>query len=380
MELQKRKKVTTVSIIIAIVVILLLSVVYNLKNNPELNGFYRLIFGEQIISGEMTPLDTGVTYRTQGYIDTVAITSGGKITFVKKNGQGEEKGDLSMNAPLFHSSGDYMIVGDTDGTSAVVFQDKKKVHSLKSEAPIFMVKINSNGYFIIVSEEKGYKALVTIYSPAGNEIYKWHSGDRNVLDADVDYDGTAFKVALLDTESGSASGKLLFFDIKKTEPIAEIPTEGNLVCSIKVNRDHSLTALGDQALSKYSPNGTLLWTVPFENRALLNADISSVDRLVIVLASEENSGLYTDKSMIYVYNRNGKEKNVNEIEGQIESFSVAGDTAVGLIDKKIAVIDLFGSGNILLTPDRDIRSVTLFASEDRVLALSPAGYEVLKVR
>ena len=378
--MRNRKRITATAIILSVVILLVLSVTYNLKYNPELNGFYRILFGNRTVSGTVVPLDGGVRYRAVRYMDTVALTGGGQMMFVKKNGS--LSGDhplLSMSAPMLSASGKYLIVGDTEGTGVVIFANKKKIRSLQTEGKIYSVRINSNGYYLIISEEKGYKGLVTLYSNLGTEIYRWHSGDRNILDADIDYDGTSFKVALLDTDSGQAAGRILFFRTDAPEPVNEISSNSNLFCRLTCNRDHSLTALGDTALTKFSPNGQELWSVDYSDQTLLSADISSVDRLVVLrTAGEAADG--RGGSALCVYNRNGKEKNVITFDGQGESMSVCDDIALILRNPKILVSDIDGSGVVDYSSGKDLKFVTVFQDKKHALAVSSGGYEILKIR
>lgn len=377
--MRNNKKLTVITVIVVIFIILLLSVAYNLRYSPEVNQFYRFLFGERTISGEVVPLDGGVQYRATTYMDTVALTGGGEMMFIKKDGK--LTGDhplLSMSAPILSSSGKYLIVGDTAGDNAVIFANKKKVLSKQTEGTISSVRINSNGYFLIISEEKGYKGMISVYAPSGDEIYKWHSGDRNILDADVDYDGSSFKVALLDTEGLNTGGMILFFQTNQADPIHEIHSDSNLFCRLQCNRDHSLTALGDTGMVKYSPSGQELWSVNFENQTLLSADISSVDRLVLMLTADEADGI--GGSCLSVYNRNGKEKNTVAIEGQPDGMSVYDDTALILENPKIYVADVYGSGVLESSLGKDLKFISIFRNENRALAVSSGGYEILKIR
>ena len=376
----KKRRIVILSIILSVAIILLLSIAYNLKNSPELNGFYRMVFGERTVSGTVMPLDGGVRYHATTYLDTVALTGGGQMMFIKKDGS--LTGDhplLSMSAPMLSASGKYLIVGDTGGTTAMVFINKKKLLAVQTEGNIYSVRINSNGYFLIVSEEKGYKGLVSLYSPEGKEIYRWHSGDRHILDADVDYDGSSFKVALLDTDGGQASGKILFFQTDSPDPIVEIQSDTNLFCRLQCNRDHSLTALGDTALTKYSPSGQEMWTVDYSGKVLLSADISSVDRLVLLLTAQNSDDGDTGSELL-VYNRNGKKKNSVPLNGQAEYMSLYDDTAVILTNPKIAVVDIYGSGAVEASLGKDLKFISIFRSENRALAVSSGGYEILKIR
>ena len=378
---KRKKRITCLTVILVIIILLLISLIYNIKHNPGFNALYRRFFGDQMVSGELTLLDSGVTYRTATYQDTVAITSGGEMMFVDINGN--KTGDhpiLSMSNPMLSVAGKYLIVADAEGKNAVVFENQKQTHTVTCEGTIFFARINSNGYFLTASEEKGYKALVTVYNPSGQEIYRWHSGDRNVLDADVDYDGKSFKVAVLDTDSGVATGRILFFDTSSPTPVHEVVSDTNLFCKINCNRDHSLTTLGDRAITMFGPNSAEMWSIDFGNKPVIAADISSMDRLIVVLSADENAGLHSDRSDMYVYNRDGVQKNSIRFEGQLDSFSVYDDTAVSILNREIAVTDVYSTGSIFLTPNRDLRSITVFDNEKRVLAVSAAGYEILNIR
>ena len=112
------------------------------------------------------------------------------------------RGTKAFGAPAADSGPAGAVLWSQGGTDMLLAAADGSAIAIDSEEAIISAAINDNGYVAVSTEESGYKGLVTVYNIAGEDIYKWYSGEGYLMDAAVNHSDTGMAAL---TVSGSGS-------------------------------------------------------------------------------------------------------------------------------------------------------------------------------
>ena len=133
----------------------------------------------------------------------VAVANTTGLQVLDKNGVTMARSIVSMKSPALASAGDRAAAYDVGGTALRVGDPRGNVTVLDQSDAIISVTMNAAGYLAVVTEETGYKGLVTVYNEEFDPVYRWHSGTNYVLRACVSPDCQSMAALTLE-ESGGA--------------------------------------------------------------------------------------------------------------------------------------------------------------------------------
>ena len=103
----------------------------------------------------------------------------------------EKSAAFSGENPVIKHNGDKILVFHK-GSEKAFFMNGKKNIPITASGNILTGAVNENGYFALLTEEKGFKAEIVVYDKNGEEFYKWHSAENFVTDITLSPSNTAF--------------------------------------------------------------------------------------------------------------------------------------------------------------------------------------------
>lgn len=280
------------------------------------------------------------------------------------------------SSPVIKTCGKYALTYSFDTPNAILTKDGKTVN-LPTENPIISASVNKNGYTVLVTREKGYKAQAIVYSADGNVIYKWHSADNYIVDVDISPDNRTMAVATADFSTDQASGGIMFFNFAQDKPYYGQIFKNNLMLEVQFIDKDSLMAVGDLSTKLIKSNGELENEYFYYGKKLNNYDIGTDYSLVLALSQSDSAIGSTE--IKFVSNKL-KEKGTTTVTGTISSLdSVKGKTLVAL-DRRLILMNNKGKEIKSLDINRDIRKAVLFGNGKNALVASGNMIELVKLK
>ena len=259
----------------------------------------------------------------------------------------EEKHSINMagSAPVVKTAGKNMLVFYPAEKKAVV-KIKDTEYKINTDYYILNGTVNKDGYFALVTEEKGFKAMVTVYDDKNKEIYKWHSADCYIADVDISDDSKTMAVnAVAATEAGIES-KVMLFSFTDSKPFSEIVPNGVAVYEASFLSNNRLAVIGDKKTGIYNTDGTLIREEDYSSNQLFSYNASGDN---IILATGDTASA-TENVSVKIYSSSGRLKGEYVHSGEVLGIDVT--------DNGILV---YGKRNVVLISDggREKRSVEL---------------------
>ncbi len=246
-------------------VILLLATLlclYFFGGRPSILGLFR-----SGAVGTEVELDTSFTYAAKKYSGGVALLGKEGLIGLSNTGRRAWDIDFPVTNPLLSANGRYVLAAEDGGTKAILCAGGKIKKELHSDEKIHAVYVNARGTSVLLTEERGYKGRVKVYSRAGKELYTWHSAEQNILAAVISEDSKRLAVSVVNMQDASRLCSLLEFDLKETVPRALFVGDENLVAGLVYNKN-DLVAVGDEALYYFRRNGEEKFKLDYAGRTL----------------------------------------------------------------------------------------------------------------
>ena len=245
---------------------------------------------------------------------------------------------ISFNAPVLRTGESHCIVYDKGGKSIVKFNQRSVSSTITTDYNIIFAKLFENGYIAAVTEDSGSKEQVKIFDKAGQEIFIWHSGESNILDAALSGNGKSLVISSMDITSGKLTDHLTFFQITQPEPYARATKENMLLTNLKFYYGNkNIVGISDTALFHFNEKGETPYSYDFGGRELSAFQYLNNGQVALVFNSN-----YEGKYRIVIVDEKGMEKGVYVSDKEIGNLSFDGKNIIANVKKGFHVVSLNG--------------------------------------
>lgn len=372
---RRGKNKTAVIIAIILVVTSLITLFLNI-DNPAFRDFFGWMGLSSDNNGTTIEFDKTEKYDISEFNGNVVLARNATVSCIDNRLNTRWSIEQGNSAPVIKTCGKYVITYSFDVANAVLTKDGKSIN-LPTDNPIIAASVNKNGYSVLVTREKGYKAQVVVHSPDGNVMYKWHSADNYIVDVDISPDNRTLAVATADFSTDSVSGGIMFFNFSQEEPYYGQIFKSNLMLDIQFVDKDSLMAVGDLSTILVKTNGEGEGEYSYNGKKLNNYDIGTDFSLVLVLSQSDS---VMDDTEIKFVDKKLKERGTATVTGAVSSVdSVRGKTLVAM-DRCLILMNNKGKELKSVELNRDIKKAVLFGNGKSALVASGSIVELVSLK
>ena len=211
--------------------------------------------------------------------------------------EGKEKLDLfiSYQGVVSCSAGDYCVIGEKNGTNVCLIMGSQKQWENTINGSLYDVYVNKNGYVALIYKQSGYKSLIKVLSPDGNELFTSYFASTYAVDVAITNDNKMLAIAEVDTEGIHIVSSIKLIDMNHlgNENLQKIELEDNcLVVDIAYNDKNDLLIRTDASM-EYIRNGIMNKLCDFNYGNTLYATIENHTNAILV--TKEENGLFDVK-------------------------------------------------------------------------------------
>ena len=306
------------------------------------------------------------------------VCTGNAITLYSGSGAQYINQQVSMESPAVDVNGDTAVVYDAGGSELHVFRRRAPVFSLKCDGSLLSAHLNSSGYLTVVSQESGYRGVVTVYDRKGDVRAALRLSSAYIMEAVLADDSSSLSVVTIGQESGSFVSTLSVYDLASAStgntnydivPAVTTSLGSSVILSVQPSGG-SIFALGDWGLHTLTPSGTLLGSVNWSDLYLKNYSLSG-DGFAVALLGKYRAG---SQSLLYAVDRSGTLIGTLPMEEQVLSLSAAGHYFAILTADRLDIytenMELFSS----LSGTQGARKVLLRADGTAMLISSDSAH------
>lgn len=371
-----KSKKNVIKLIIFIVIILLFGIIGTLyeKNISVKTYVDKYIFHKEKYENNLPNIliETNNDANIYAYNGNIISLKNNTLTVYNEFGNEEYTLDIEISNPIFSTSGNYLAVGEKQGTNVYVINGKNIVWHENLEGQISNLKINSEGYLMVVTTGTIYKNIIQTFNNKGKELFRNFIQSTYIVDMDISPDSKYIAIAEVNSSGilvqsyikiisieKAASGEQDAFTYKKEGK------PGDLVVNIKYQSKDRLVVIYDNHIETIKDNNTNeinfseedVSFVDLNNKIIkilnrdsqvimqiINNDLTSIKEYTI----QEPKALYVSDSVIALnlgteilfYNNSGwliKKYYANQ---EVNKIVLCGDLAGIVYNDKIELISL----------------------------------------
>ena len=352
------KKPKPKTMILSIILILVIVGLIYINSHPPIRHSIIRFFNPDYtpIEYQMSIKDTEATlFERVG--DNVLLLSGEGLVITDETLDKKVFANRAGSKPQIKSTKDNYIQFFS-GSKTVFVNDGSETKEIVCDNNVITATINKNGYYAIATDEKGYKALITVYNTRDEEIFKWHSADNFVLGLALSPDNKSLATSMIHFGNDKQSNLLTVFKFSEEKPVSSAEINSNFVAEIKYISSSKILVIGSEEMMMYSPKGDKIWNVSYDGEKLVNY---SVNDNYIAIANRSSSALL-GSCMINIYDYSGRKISETDHPEDIVDMDTAGDNILITSKKSIRIITKSGKETNNIKFAKDIKHGLLFGN------------------
>lgn len=268
----------------------------------------------------------------------VCSTSG--VRLYSGSGQLYVDKTLVLEHPAVDAAGKVFLAYDTGGTHLFVFSDREEVFSLtlEEDQAILAASVNEAGWLTVVTQQSGFKGVVTVYDASYNEVMGVSLSSRFVMDAVLSPNSKAVAILTMGAEENAFDSRVDIYQLDHSEENADADYACSLgsttVLDLRWDED-GIWALGENAVARMDSQGTLLGSYDYAGRYLKAFSLDGNGTAALLLGKYRAGST----AQLIVTDEQGQERAVLPIEEQVLSLSAAGRYIALLTADRLDIYD-----------------------------------------
>ncbi len=356
---------------VLLIAVLAFVIIYQ-NRNAELGSRIEIFKGDGEDSRGIEGYSLG---RTAPFGDRALLVTTNTMLLLDAKGRSEAV-DISLSDPEVSSGGKYILTYNQDGNLAVLYKGMDEVYEKHFDDPVISAVVNEKGYSAVACDGDGGETRISVYNDEGRAFYTWTLGSGQFVAMDLSADSTRLVISSINDDGEKLLGELSVVRLDSEEKEASASVEDEVYFKVRMNRDHSVLALGSSRLDAYNADGSLRWSLPYDGKTVRSADISDPDMTVLCYTSAD-SGLVGNSTEVEVVNRLGEVVSSTVFDGLCESLSVNGERFAASAGKKIFVFDKKCELKKELSSSASVKGLSLFSDGKTVFVLSGSGGSII---
>ena len=273
------------------------------------DGFPTAIAGNSISPGN---------FESQNH--NIAYVSDTRLTVLNSTAKELISRQHSFNSPVMKLSGTRTLIYNLGGTGYQVESASKTLKTGNMEKDILAGDICSNGRYALVTEEKGYTSLLTVWLEDNTEQYRFEFADFYITSLSLNRDGTKAAASGISAQNGGLVSVVYLFDFSQETETAKLLYPDTLILDVEYCENGTVIAIGDSSASFISGDGSAHTEFSYGSQQLTDY---IVDSGRLYLGFSPYSGAQT--GTVAVVDSNGQAVQSFSFQTSVESVSAYGD-------------------------------------------------------
>ena len=311
-----RKKVLIAIICIFVITSIIIFSLYiaekDFRNWIDLN-----LLRKNVTTNDVPTIDLDINKSNQicVYSKYIALLNEKKIVLYNSYGEKISEFSVDINNAIFDSSNKYLAVAENGGKNLYLLQDTTYLWSGSISGEIKQIHVNQNGYVGVVTTDSTYKAIVTLYSPEGKEMFKKYLSSTRVIDISISKDNKYLALAEVDTSGTLIQSNVEVVSIESATSNKEdakvyyySADKGKLITKIKYQDKNKIVCMYDssiQIITNHQESEKIL----LENSNITYASVNLSNCYIYV--EEEITGIFKSNSILHINSTISQSKQEN---------------------------------------------------------------------
>ncbi len=205
--------------------------------------------------------------------DKLACAKSTELDIYDSDGNVAKDLNHKLSSPVIYSSGDRVLLIDTEGTQFSVYNDKRELYTIDTKNSILTAAIGNDDKIAIITTDSAKKSQLTVYDNNGNEIYTWKSKYRII---DVTFNSECDKVLCSEffAKDGRLCSDIVELCLDKNEINFQSKAVECLILQSEYAENGDIISVGNSKFCRFSSVGILLGSDDFGQK-IVNFSLNS---------------------------------------------------------------------------------------------------------
>ncbi len=269
----------------------------------------------------------------------IALLSDTSLTMYDSSAKEAAVRNHFMSNPAMKTSGRYAVLFEIGSTSYRVESIAETILEGEAERAVIGCAVSRNCRFALVmqgsSKGESWLSSVDVFDREGNSIHKWHCAEWYITEAALSADGKYLAMAGVNAEKGDLTSAIIIQKVGSEEEVATYILSDNICMSLEYNNSGTLFAVGSNALTVVTDNGTAREDI------LYGGTLSAYDVCYdggAVICSFDELG-----TTAKVYDAYGRERCSYRVDGAVQNAALSDEACALLGDSTLTSIRLDGT-------------------------------------
>ena len=273
---------------LALIMILLLWTVYNFREDINLDNIMR--FFSYLDTGDIRPSEAAFRFSSSSgnrfapFKNGLSVLSPEGITYLNPLGRSELEVKQGFGRPALRVNDSRILAYDIGGRSIMITTDYSVIMNKMADYPIINARLNSKNYLVLITNDEGYKAGLTVYNDKQESVYRWQTSEYYVVDASLSPDSKKMCALAFKYFEGEIKTTVFGFSLDLSEIAWEYDLGGDLAVSANYLENEKLAVLTETGLILLGSGGEEISRFDFEGMTLRSYSDEGEDFVSLLLA------------------------------------------------------------------------------------------------
>ena len=361
MNLSKKKIVSIILIILGIMLVIILS--FYVGDEKTRYWIDKNILGKNIEEEDLPKIEyeQDKNVKTIAYQDYVATILDNQLKIYNKYGKLETQISINITNPIFATNKKYLLIGDIEKNNVYMIYKNTLQWQKQLEDEITSLTITENGAVGVVTTNKTYKSIISVYNITGTEVFKTYLSTTYANNMIISNDMKYMSFVEVNTSGTSIETKVKTIDITKVKVNASesiiytyIPEPNEMIIKIKYYKDEIIVYTDKGIFIYYNGNKNEVYKF---NEKTKFADINLDGKVCIV--EESKNAIMSNDFEIKIIDPLTKKENMYQLKSTIKDISCYGDIIIAETGNEIRIINTKGWLIKTFKTSRNIKDISV---------------------
>jgi hypothetical protein len=307
------------------------------------------------------------------YKDLIIKSTLHGITAIDKKGNEKWSFPIKMNKPLLKTKGLNLVAADVGGTMVLAIDQKGVKWEETLEGDIINADISKKGFITVIHEVEGYKGIVRVFDPEGQEVFKRYIIDTFVFSGEVLPSGESVIINSIDISGIGATSCIEFTNLLGNPFAALLPRENLMYPFVFTLEDDSFSIANDTSIICFDRNRNEVWEKKYKK--VYSIDVID-DKLFIAAVSSNDTA---NTSEILFITREGKVLKSYPLKREVNNISTYRDIVAINTGREVYFINSKADLILKYNSLSDVLQVYFF-SKDEAAIVTRNSVDIIKIQ
>ncbi len=266
------------------------------------------------------------------------------------------------------SANDYTIIGDKTSGNIYVLKEAQIVWNTQISGTLLDVEINKNGYSAITYTQSGYKSVIRVLKPTGDELCTTFLGSTYAVDVALSNNNKTLAVAEVDTDGIKLASNVKVIEISNNNNDTKFNTvysdNDSLILDIEYTENNKLLVLKDDGVATIDAENIITENLSYTYSEMVYSTIENSEDIIVVQKSAV--GIFGSECKLKIYGE--KNEKEYELSSAPQSISAQGKTIALNMGNEVIFVSTNGKLIKRYTLGSQLKDIKLYEN-GRIAAL-----------